>query len=89
MRVIRVKWQIRKGPDSLRKLAAETEEGKPVSLEEVVTRCRCVIFIVILKGRFPERLRELLNQAKKENHCIPGKVGNYYPFARRIMCDDE
>jgi 8-hydroxy-5-deazaflavin:NADPH oxidoreductase len=71
-----VKMANSKGPDSLRKLAAETG-AKPVSLEEVVQDVD-VLFIVIPQRAIPELPKGLLNKAKKETIVID--VGNYYPF---------
>src|SRR5258708_8647516 len=71
-----VKMANSKGPDSLRKLAAETG-AKPVSLEEVVQDVD-VLFIVVPERAIPELPKGLLNKAKKETMVID--VGNYYPF---------
>ena len=65
-----------KGPDSLRKLGAETG-AKPVSVEEVVQDVD-VLFIAIPQKAIPELPKGLLNKAKKEIIVID--VGNYYPF---------
>src|SRR5882724_11155864 len=65
-----------KGPDSLRKLAAETG-AKPVSVEEVVQDVD-VLFITIPLKAFPVLPKGLLNKAKKETIVID--IGNYYPF---------
>src|SRR6266478_4174893 len=71
-----VKMANSKGPDSLRKLAAETG-AKPVSVEEVVQDVD-VLFIVVPERAIPELPKGLLNKAKKETIVID--VGNYYPF---------
>jgi predicted dinucleotide-binding enzyme len=71
-----VKTANSKGPDSLRKLAAETG-AKPVSVEEVVQDVD-VLFIVLPQKAIPELPKGLLNKAKKETIVID--VGNYYPF---------
>ena len=71
-----VKMANSKGPDSLRKLAAETG-AKPVSVEEVVQDAD-VLFIAIPQKAIPELPKGLLNKAKKEIIVID--VGNYYPF---------
>ena len=65
-----------KGPDSLRKLAAETG-AKPVSVEEVVQDVD-VLFIAIPQKAIPELPKGLLNKARKQIMVID--VGNYYPF---------
>src|SRR5258707_14746132 len=71
-----VKMANSKGPDSLKKLAAETG-AKPVSVEEVVQDVD-VLFIVVPERAIPELPKGLLNKAKKETIVID--VGNYYPF---------
>jgi 8-hydroxy-5-deazaflavin:NADPH oxidoreductase len=71
-----VKMANSKGPDSLRKLAAETG-AKPVSVEEVVQDVD-VLFIAIPQKAIPKLPKGLLNKAKKETIVID--VGNYYPF---------
>ena len=71
-----VKMANSKGPDSLRKLAAETG-AKSVSVEEVVQDVD-VLFIAIPQKAIPELPKGLLNKAKKEIIVID--VGNYYPF---------
>src|SRR5258708_7136066 len=71
-----VKMANSKGPDSLRKLAAETR-ANPVSVEEVVQDVD-VLFITIPLKAFPVLPKGLLNKAKKETIVID--VGNYYPF---------
>jgi len=71
-----VKMANSKGPDSLRKIAAETG-AKPVSVEEVVQDVD-VLFIVLPQKAIPELPKGLLNKAKKETIVID--VGNYYPF---------
>ena len=71
-----VKMANSKGPDSLRKLAAETG-AKPVSVEEVVQDVD-VLFIAIPQKAIPELPKGLLIKAKKEIIVID--VGNYYPF---------
>src|ERR1700756_5845739 len=71
-----VKMANSKGPDSLRKLAAETG-AKPVSVEEVVQDVD-VLFIVLPQKAIPELPKGLLNRTKKETIVID--VGNYYPF---------
>lgn len=71
-----VKMANSRGPDSLRKLAAETG-AKPVSVEEVVQDVD-VLFITIPLKAFPVLPKGLLNNAKKETIVID--VGNYYPF---------
>ena len=71
-----VKMANSKGPDSLRKLAAETG-ATPVSVEEVVQDVD-VLFIVVPEKAIPELPKGLLNKAKKETIVID--VGNYYPF---------
>jgi predicted dinucleotide-binding enzyme len=71
-----VKMANSKGPDSLRKLAAETG-AKPVLVEEAVQDVD-VLFIVIPEKAIPELPKGLLNEAKKETTVID--VGNYYPF---------
>ena len=71
-----VKMANSKGPDSLRKLAAETG-AKPVSVEEVVKDVD-VLFIVIPQRAILELPEGLLSKAKKETILID--VGNYYPF---------
>src|ERR1700747_1320710 len=71
-----VKMANSKGPDSLRKLAAETG-AKPVSVEEVVQDVD-VLFIAIPQKAIPELSKGVLNMAKKEIIVID--VGNYYPF---------
>ncbi len=59
-----VKMANSKGPDSLRKLAAETG-AKPVSVEEVVQDVD-VLFIVLPQKATPELPKGLLNKEKKE-----------------------
>jgi predicted dinucleotide-binding enzyme len=71
-----VKMANSKGPDSLRKLAAETG-AKPVSVQEVVQDVD-VLFIAVPHKAIPELPKGLLNEAKKETIVID--VGNYYPF---------
>src|SRR5258708_34477480 len=56
-----VKMANSKGPDSLRKLAAETG-AKPVSVEEVVQDVD-VLFIVLPQKAIPEVPKGLLNKA--------------------------
>ena len=65
-----------KGPDSLRKLAAETG-ARAVSIEQVVQDVD-VLFIAIPQKAIPKLPKGLLNKAKKETIVID--VGNYYPF---------
>ena len=77
-----VKMANSKGPDSLRKLAAETG-AKPVSVEEVVQDVD-VLFIVLPQKAIPELPKGLLNKAKKETIVID--VGNYYPFRKQRSC---
>jgi len=71
-----VKMANSKGPDSLKKLAAETG-ANPVSVEEVVQDVD-VLFITIPLKAFPVLPKGPLNKAKKETIVID--VGNYYPF---------
>ena len=71
-----VKMANSKGPDSLRKLAAETG-ASPVSVEEVVQDVD-ILFMVLPQKAIPELPKGLLNKAKKETIVID--VGNYYPF---------
>ena len=71
-----VKMANSKGPDSLRKLAAETG-AIPVSVEEVVQDVD-VLFIAVPQKAIPKLPKGLLNKAKKETIVID--VGNYYPF---------
>lgn len=71
-----VKMANSKGPDSLRKLGAETG-AKAVSIEQVV-RDVDVLFIAIPQKAIPKLPKGLLDQAKKETIVID--VGNYYPF---------
>lgn len=71
-----VKMANSKGPDSLRKLAAE-RGAEPVSVEEVVQDVD-VLFIAIPQKAIPKLPKGLLNNAEKEIIVID--VGNYYPF---------
>jgi len=63
-----VKMANSKGPDSLRKIAAETG-AKPVSVEEVVQDVD-VLFIVLPQKAIPELPKGLLTKAKKETIVI-------------------
>src|SRR5258708_17996273 len=63
-----VKMVNSKGPDSLRKLAAETG-AKPVSIEQVVQDVD-VLFIVIPNKAIPQLPKGLLNKAKKATIVI-------------------
>ena len=71
-----VKMANSKGPDSLRKLAAETG-AKPVSVEEVVQDVD-ILFLVLPQKAFPVLPKGLLNKPKKETIVID--VGNYYSW---------
>ena len=80
-----VKMANSKGPDSLRKLAAETG-AKPVSVEEVVQDVD-VLFIVVPEKAIPVLPKGLLKKAKKETIVID--VGNYYPFRDDLIDEIE
>jgi len=80
-----VKMANSKGPDSLRKLAAETG-AKAVSVEEVVQDVD-VLFIVVPEKAIPELSKGLLSKAKKETIVID--VGNYYPFRDDLIDEIE
>ena len=71
-----VKMANSKGPDSLRKFAAETG-AMPVSVEEVVREVE-VLFIAIPQKAIPDLSKGLLSKAGEETIIID--VGNYYPF---------
>lgn len=80
-----VKMANSRGPNSLKKLAAETG-ANPVSVEEVV-RDADVLFIAIPQKAIPHLPEGLLNKAKKKTIVVD--VGNYYPFRDGLIDEIE